>query len=206
MEVSSMLRDQDMGESPMVWDHDMVDSSMVWDDQVDNQIVILPEDLQHPDDSNEFQPTPNGTPYWVPNVPEDEKPKQNNDAYETYLVYSQKARFNIRKGGFKRKNGQKTHAYFQCNRAGPTRAHRLKAALVGGYGYKFVPFTGIDHNQRCVTFGPALLSDETTESFSWMLEAFLKTHKKQPSFAVTDQDGALRNAVVKMFPDSHHRL
>nr|GEZ41693.1 protein FAR1-related sequence 5-like [Tanacetum cinerariifolium] len=74
------------------------------------------------------------------------------------------------------------------------------------YGYKFVPFTGIDHNQRCVTFGAALLSDETTESFSWMLEAFLITHKKQPPFAVTDQDGALRNAFVKMFPDSHHRL
>nr|GEV20019.1 protein FAR1-related sequence 5-like [Tanacetum cinerariifolium] len=74
------------------------------------------------------------------------------------------------------------------------------------YGYKFVPFTGIDHNQRCVTFGAALLSDETTESFSWMLEAFLKTHKKQPPFAVTDQDGALRKAVVKMFLDSHHRL
>nr|GEY71251.1 protein FAR1-related sequence 5-like [Tanacetum cinerariifolium] len=43
-------------------------------------------------------------------------------------------------------------------------------------------------------------------SFSWMLEAFLKTHKKQPPFAVTDQDGAIRNVVVKMFPDSHHRL
>ncbi|GJW34943.1 FAR1-related sequence 5-like protein [Tanacetum coccineum] len=389
----------------------MGESSMVRDDQVDNQIdnrnyetwyeladseIIDSVILKH-DDSDEFQPTLNGTPYWVPYVPKDEKPKKGlffasyNDAYETYLVYSQKARFNIRKGGFKRKNGQKTHAYFQCNRAGkprrskevntlnevdgddgensaskkrkrhsksqaincpaklclkkingtesyevlgfvenhnhplmnlnnmdlsrarrqlhfddyifihrasmsnlgPTRAHRLKAALVGGYdkvrgtstdycnfkrcvnsfigdrdaqmlvdkmckrklhvpefcfeyytlpskelvrlfwadetmkcnyvafgdvvsfdatfhtnkyGYKFVPFTGIDHNQRCVTFGAALLSDETTESFSWMLEAFLKTHKKQPPFAVTDQDGALRKAVVKMFPDSHHRL
>ncbi|GJW68594.1 FAR1-related sequence 5-like protein [Tanacetum coccineum] len=411
MGESSIVRDHDMRESSMVRDHDMVESSMVRDDNVENQIVVLPEDLQQPgtinknivdisfyvDDSHEFQPTPNGTPYWVPDVPEDEKPKEGllfdsyNDAYETYLVYSQKARFNIRKGGFKRKNGQKTHAYFQCNRAGkprrskevntlnevdgddgensaskkrkrhsksqaincpaklclkkinctesyevlgfvenhnhplmnlnnmdlsrarrqlhfddyifihrasmsnlgPTRAHRLKAALVGGYdkvrgtstdycnfkrcvnsfigdrdaqmlvdkmckrklhvpefcfeyytlpskelvrlfwadetmkcnyvafgdvvsfdatfhtnkyGYKFVPFTGIDHNQRCVTFGAALLSDETTESFSWMLEAFLKTHKKQPPFAVTDQDGALRKAVVKMFPDSHHRL
>nr|GFA01122.1 protein FAR1-related sequence 5-like [Tanacetum cinerariifolium] len=92
MEESSMVRDHDMGESLMVQDHDMVDSSMVRDDQVDNQIVVLPEDLQHP------------------------------------------------------------------------------------------------------------------ESFSWMLEAFLKTHKKHPPFAVTDQDGALRNVVVKMFPDSHHRL
>ncbi|GJT87120.1 FAR1-related sequence 5-like protein [Tanacetum coccineum] len=67
-------------------------------------------------------------------------------------------------------------------------------------------FTGIDHNQRCVTFGAALISDETTESFSWMLEAFFKMHKKQPPFAEADQDGALRNVVLKVFPDSHHRL
>nr|GFA88881.1 protein FAR1-related sequence 5-like [Tanacetum cinerariifolium] len=39
-----------------------------------------------------------------------------------------------------------------------------------------------------------------------MLEEFLKTHKKQPPFIVTDQDGALRKDVVKMFLDSHHRL
>ncbi|GJR42656.1 FAR1-related sequence 5-like protein [Tanacetum coccineum] len=295
MGESLMVQDHDMGESSMVRDHDMRESSMVQDDQVDNQIVVLHEHLQHPDDSHEFQPTPNGTPYWVPDVLEDEKPKKclffdsYNDAYETYLVYSQKARFNIRKGGFKRKNGQKTHAYFQCNRAcklrrskevntlnevdgedgensaskkrkhhsksqaincpvklclkkinetesyevlgfvknhnhplmnlnnmdlskarrqlhfddyicihrasmsnlGPTRAHRLKAALVGGYDK--VHGTSMDYY-------------ETTKSFSQMLEAFLKMHKKQPPFAVTDQDGALRKAAVKMFPDSHHRL
>nr|GEU34283.1 protein FAR1-related sequence 5-like [Tanacetum cinerariifolium] len=74
------------------------------------------------------------------------------------------------------------------------------------YGYKFVPFIGIDHNQKCVTFGAALLSDETMKSFCWMVEAFLKMHKNQPPFAVTDQDGALRNAIVKMFHESHHRL
>ncbi|GKD66152.1 FAR1-related sequence 5-like protein [Tanacetum coccineum] len=300
-----------MGVSEMVPDHDRVDSSKwardqileslsMWDEQDDNQIVLIPEHLQHTDDSDEFPPTPNGTPYWVPDVPEDEKPKKGllfnsyNDANEAYLVYSHKARSKevntlsevVVEGG-ENSTSKKRKRY------SPTRAHRLKAALVGGYdkvrgtstdyynfkrcvnsfigdrdaqmlvdkmckrklhvpefcfeyhtlhskglvrlfwagetmkcnyvafgdvvsldatfhtnkyGYKFVPFTGIDHNQRCVTFGAALLSDETTESFSWMLEAFLKTHKKQPPFAVTDQDGALRKAVVKMFPDSHHRL
>nr|GFA91714.1 hypothetical protein [Tanacetum cinerariifolium] len=119
-----------MGESSMVSDHDMGESSIVQDDLVDNQIVVLPEHLQNHDDSNEFQPTPNGTPYWVPDVSEDEKPKEGflfisyNDAYKTYLVYSQKTRFNIRKGGFKRKNGQKTHAYFQCNRAGKPQSSK----------------------------------------------------------------------------------
>nr|GFA78996.1 hypothetical protein [Tanacetum cinerariifolium] len=38
----------DTGVSPMVWDHDMVGPSMVRDDQVENQIVVLPEALNHP--------------------------------------------------------------------------------------------------------------------------------------------------------------
>nr|GFA97284.1 protein FAR1-related sequence 5-like [Tanacetum cinerariifolium] len=272
-----------------------------------------------PDDSHEFQPTQNGTPYWVPNIPEDEKPKEGllfysyNDAYETYLVYSQKARFNIRKGGFKCKNCQKTDAYFQCNRAGkprrskevntlnevygedgensaskkrkrysksqaincpvklclkkvngtesyevlgfvknhnhslmnlnnmnlsrarhqfhfddyifihrasmsnlgPTRAHRLKAAHVGGYDK--VRGTSMDYCnfKRCVN---SFIGDRDAQMFvdkmckrklhvpEFCFEYYTLLSKELPPFAVTDQDGALRNAVVKMFPDSHHRL
>ncbi|GJR85503.1 FAR1-related sequence 5-like protein [Tanacetum coccineum] len=37
------------------------------------------------------------------------------------------------------------------------------------YDFVFVPFT-----EKCVTFGAALLFDETEESYIWMLEAFLK--------------------------------
>ncbi|GJU18407.1 FAR1-related sequence 5-like protein [Tanacetum coccineum] len=74
------------------------------------------------------------------------------------------------------------------------------------YDMVFVPFTGIDHHQKCVSFGAALLSDETTESYAWMLTSFLKVHKKQPILAVTDQDGALRNAILQVFTQSHHRL
>ncbi|GJU30473.1 FAR1-related sequence 5-like protein [Tanacetum coccineum] len=224
----------------------------------------------------DFAPTPNGTPYWRPDLPEDEKPMMSDifdtfdDGYNMYKVYVEKGRFNIR----------------------PTLAHRLKVALMGGYekvrgrpgdyrnfkrvvnlfigdrdaqmivdkminrqlyvpefsfehhvlheelvsmfwaddtmkcnyaifgdvvsfdatfrtnkyDFVFVPFTGIDHNQKCVTFGAALLSDETEDSYCWMLKAFLKVHRKQPQLALTDQDAALRNVVVKMFPDSKHRL
>nr|GEV51051.1 protein FAR1-related sequence 5-like [Tanacetum cinerariifolium] len=74
------------------------------------------------------------------------------------------------------------------------------------YDMVFMPFTGIDHHQKCVTFRAALLSDETTASYSWMLECFLKVHKKQPTLAITDQDGALRKAILKVFTESHHRL
>nr|GFB99927.1 protein FAR1-related sequence 5-like [Tanacetum cinerariifolium] len=74
------------------------------------------------------------------------------------------------------------------------------------YDFVFVPFTGINHNQKCVTFGAALLSDETEDSYRWMLKAFLKVHQKQPTLALTDQDAALRDAIVTMFPESKHRL
>nr|GEX59967.1 hypothetical protein [Tanacetum cinerariifolium] len=74
------------------------------------------------------------------------------------------------------------------------------------YDMVFVPFTGINHHQKCVSFGAALLYDETTESYAWMLTSFLKVYKKQPILAVTDQNDALRNAIIQGFTQSHHRL
>nr|GFB26235.1 hypothetical protein [Tanacetum cinerariifolium] len=50
----------------------------------------------------DFAPTPNGTPYWRPDLPEDEKPKPGDifdtfdDGYNMYKVYSEKGMFNIR--------------------------------------------------------------------------------------------------------------
>nr|GFC34168.1 protein FAR1-related sequence 5-like [Tanacetum cinerariifolium] len=74
------------------------------------------------------------------------------------------------------------------------------------YDFVFVPLTGIDHNQKCVTLGAALLSDETKDSYCWMLKAFLKVHQKQPTLSLTDQDAALRNVVMIIFLNSKHRL
>ncbi|GJT13407.1 FAR1-related sequence 5-like protein [Tanacetum coccineum] len=237
-----MGRDQDIGES-----------SMVRDEPDDNQIVLIPEHLQHTDDSDEFQPTPNGTPYWVPDVPEDEKPKKGPTRahrlkaalvgwYDkvrgtstdycnframvvTSIIEIRDAQelVEIKCGQQKLQDPEFCFEYttlpskicqlfwadvtMKCNYVAFGDVVSFDATFhTNKYGYKFVPFTGIDHNQRCVTFSVALISDETTESFSWMLEAFLKTYKKHPPFVVTDQDGALRNVVLKVFPDSHHRL
>ncbi|KAK9049343.1 hypothetical protein SSX86_031688, partial [Deinandra increscens subsp. villosa] len=74
------------------------------------------------------------------------------------------------------------------------------------YGMIFVPFTGVDHHKKCVTFASALLYDETTESFTWMLECFLKAHGTQPKLVLTDQDPAMRQAILKVFNESEHRL
>nr|GEY48614.1 protein FAR1-related sequence 5-like [Tanacetum cinerariifolium] len=176
---------------------------------------------------------------------------------ESSMHLDAQVRFNIRKAGFKRKNGQITHSYVEYNRAGklrrsnevntlnevdgedvevpetymvldfvenhnhplknlnnmdllkaqrqfhfddyifihraslsnlgPTKAHRLKVALVGGYNK--VRGTSTDYcNSKCC------------------VNSFIGDRDAQMLVDKIYQDGALRNAVVKMFPDSHHRL
>ncbi|KAK9053259.1 hypothetical protein SSX86_029892 [Deinandra increscens subsp. villosa] len=70
----------------------------------------------------------------------------------------------------------------------------------------FVPFTGVDNHRHCVTFGAGLIFSETTESYKWLLEFFLKAHNKQPSLVLTDQDPSMRQAVLQVMPQSRHRL
>ncbi|GJW44604.1 FAR1-related sequence 5-like protein [Tanacetum coccineum] len=70
----------------------------------------------------------------------------------------------------------------------------------------FVPFTAIDNHMKCVTIAAGLLKNETTKSYIWLLKAFMKAFGKAPSIVVTDQDGAMRNAIEAEFGGSKHRL
>jgi hypothetical protein len=70
----------------------------------------------------------------------------------------------------------------------------------------FVPFTGVDHHNRCVSFGAGLLYDETVDSYVWLLQMFIRAHKRQPSLVLTDQDASMRKAVSTVFNTSAHRL
>nr|KAJ0219351.1 hypothetical protein LSAT_V11C300136800 [Lactuca sativa] len=63
------------------------------------------------------------------------------------------------------------------------------------YGMIFVPFTAIDNHKRSINIGAGLLSNESIESYRWLLEAFLKAHGKHPQLAVE-----------AIFPSSNHRL
>nr|GEW72126.1 hypothetical protein [Tanacetum cinerariifolium] len=311
----------------------------------------------------DFSPTPNGTPYWRPDLPEDEKPKLGDifdtydDGYNMYKVYSEKGKFNIRKSGIKRYKGKVTHGYVLCNRAGkvrskfdinilkeadandeekdgntkrkcktvsrvtnclekiglkvihgtdcyklfgfvknhnhplmnennmdvsrarrqfhfsdyiyihraslsnigPTLAHRLKVALMGGYdkvcgtpgdyrnfkramnlfirdrdaqmivdkmiNWQFhVPKFSFEHyvlhdelvsmfwDDDTMKFNYAVFGDVVSFDATFRTNKYdfvfvpLTVHQKQPTLAIIDQDAALRNVVVIMFPDSKHRL
>ncbi|CAI9299949.1 unnamed protein product [Lactuca saligna] len=74
------------------------------------------------------------------------------------------------------------------------------------YRMVFVPFTAIDHHKKSVTVGSGLLSNESIESYSLLLKAFLKTHGKEPTLVLTDQDVAIKQAVENVFHNSKHQL
>ena len=75
------------------------------------------------------------------------------------------------------------------------------------YDRPFAPFVGVNHHKQTVVFGAALLYDETTESFKWRFETFLgEMSGKQPKTILTDQSAAMANAIVKVFPETKHRL
>nr|GEX50041.1 hypothetical protein [Tanacetum cinerariifolium] len=180
--------------------------------------------------NRDFRPSPKGTPYWVPDLEEDEKPQINvvfdsfEAAYDMYKAYADKGIFSVRKSGRKKLRVAFMGGYDKV-RGTPSdyRNYRREVNLFIGdkdaqmivdkmiNRKQHVPEFSFEHHVhndelKCVTFGAALLFDETKDSYTWMLTFFFKVHGKQPPLALTDQDAALRNAVVKIFSESKHRL
>jgi len=70
------------------------------------------------------------------------------------------------------------------------------------YRLVFAPFTGIDNHKKCVSFGAGLIAKETTESFVWLFETFMRAMGgRYPKFIITDQDPAIKVAIKKVFGD-----
>ncbi|XP_074305838.1 protein FAR1-RELATED SEQUENCE 5-like [Silene latifolia] len=42
------------------------------------------------------------------------------------------------------------------------------------YDMVFVPFTGVNHHKRCITFGAGLIGDESIECYRWLFKTFLE--------------------------------
>nr|GEW13600.1 hypothetical protein [Tanacetum cinerariifolium] len=122
-------------------EHDLSDASPYADSESDNECR---------------RPTPNSRKYWILDVPVEERPTEGDffdnfdEAYNMYLEYSQKARFSIRKSTTKRKNDKNNLDNLKAcqkldfsdkvfihraslSNIGPTKAHRLRVAFMGGY-------------------------------------------------------------------------
>ncbi|XP_074315797.1 protein FAR1-RELATED SEQUENCE 5-like [Silene latifolia] len=75
------------------------------------------------------------------------------------------------------------------------------------YDMVFVPFTGVDHHKRCITFGVTLLGDESIECYTWLFKTFLEAMGGcQPRIIITDQDKSMKSVVPEVFKESTHRL
>ncbi|KAL7215344.1 hypothetical protein ACSBR1_027503 [Camellia fascicularis] len=79
--------------------------------------------------------------------------------------------------------------------------------LTNRYGMPFVPFTGVNHHYQSIMFGCALLVNETTESYIWLLKTWLETMGgHNPAVIITDDDKAMAKAISYVLPNSIHRL
>ncbi|XP_057421165.1 protein FAR1-RELATED SEQUENCE 5-like isoform X2 [Lotus japonicus] len=75
------------------------------------------------------------------------------------------------------------------------------------YNLICAPFVGVNHHWQNVMFGCALLSDETSASFTWLFKVFLESMgNKQPKTIFTDQDAAMGKAIEEVMPNTIHQL
>lgn len=75
------------------------------------------------------------------------------------------------------------------------------------YKCPVVVLSGMNHHMQTFIFACAIVSDETEQTYTWMLEQFLDVmNGKAPKAVITDGDRAMKNAIARVFPHAHHRL
>ena len=75
------------------------------------------------------------------------------------------------------------------------------------YNRPLVLFVGTNNHRGSIVFGAALLSDETVETYTWLLRKFLDSmNGKMPKAVITDGDEAMRTAIQTVMPEARHRL
>ncbi|PIA57245.1 hypothetical protein AQUCO_00600169v1 [Aquilegia coerulea] len=75
------------------------------------------------------------------------------------------------------------------------------------YGRPFAPIVGVNHHLQTVFFGCAIVLYECEESYTWLLETFLKAMRgNRPVRIITDQDEEMVKAIDRVLPGTHHCL
>ncbi|KAF5957135.1 hypothetical protein HYC85_004360 [Camellia sinensis] len=77
--------------------------------------------------------------------------------------------------------------------------------LSNKYEIPLVAFVGINHHGQSVLLGCGLLAGETTESYVWLLKAWLLCMSGcSPQTIITNRCKFLQSAIAEVFPRSHH--
>ncbi|XP_062009139.1 protein FAR1-RELATED SEQUENCE 2-like isoform X2 [Rosa rugosa] len=75
------------------------------------------------------------------------------------------------------------------------------------YKIPLVPIVGVNHHFQYILLGCALIGDETTADFVWLMRTWLKAVGGQaPRVVITDQEKYLKEAVADVFTDACHRF
>ncbi|KAK7273770.1 hypothetical protein RIF29_14833 [Crotalaria pallida] len=75
------------------------------------------------------------------------------------------------------------------------------------YNCPLIVFSGVNHHNNTVVFASAIVSDESIDTYVWVLENFLEAMGgKAPASVITDGDKSMRSAIRRVFPQSHHSL
>ncbi|KAK2661097.1 hypothetical protein Ddye_007630 [Dipteronia dyeriana] len=141
---------------------------------------------------------------YIPHVSDDHKPKLGqeflslDEVKEFYNAYAKKAGFSVRINS--NAQSRRTYHFFGDVVIFDTTYN------TNIYGMIFAPFIGVNHHGQSIIFGCAFLSDETTESFVWLFEQFLKVMPDgPPKMIITDQDPTITKAIAETFPNTVHR-
>ncbi|KAF1881554.1 hypothetical protein Lal_00021406 [Lupinus albus] len=129
----------------------------------------------------------------------------NEIAYKFYKMYGMKKGFGIRKYHTRRDKDDGC-SIFDYSIFGDVLAFD---ATYGRNKYKFpvVIFSGVNHHKQTTMFADAVVSNETEETYVWLLEKFLEAmNGKHPKCVITDGDLSMKNAIRRFFPEVHHRL
>ena len=74
------------------------------------------------------------------------------------------------------------------------------------YGLIFIVFVGLNHHSQSIFMGCALIPYESSDSFEWVYQMFLKAMGKPPAIMIIDQDLGIGKALSRLFPYICHRL
>jgi transposase-like protein len=67
-------------------------------------------------------------------------------------------------------------------------------------------FVGVNHHGQSIILGAGLISNEDTYTFVWLFNSWLRCMRgRAPSAIMTNQDRAMKNAIVRVFPETRHR-
>ncbi|XP_065876376.1 putative protein FAR1-RELATED SEQUENCE 10 [Euphorbia lathyris] len=73
------------------------------------------------------------------------------------------------------------------------------------YGLLLGMWFGMDSNGKVLLFGCVLLQDESSQSFSWALQSFVRFMRgRRPQTIITDIDSGLRDAISTELPNTKH--